>query len=142
MKIQILPSCFLVCCPAIQSRLILLLPIRITPRPQVCHPGYVRHHISPSRTAFSCPSIMSVGDIQPLCDVAFTKGHVRHLRSICISRTGSRHMGAGIGHYPWPRGDSMLKGFVSRILISSVLGWMQNNRHQVLTINHARREIR
>lgn len=56
----------------------------------------------PCRTAFSCPSIMSAGDIQAWCDVAFTKGHVRHLRSVCISRTGSRHMGAGIGHYPGP----------------------------------------
>lgn len=50
--------------------------------------------------------------------MAFTKGHVRHLRSVCISRTGSRHMGAGIGHYPGPRGDSKLQGFVSGILIS------------------------
>lgn len=76
----------------------------------------------PSRTAFSCPSIMSAGDIQAWCDVAFTKGHVRHLRSVCISRTGSRHMGAGIGHYPGPQGDSMLWGFVSGILISLFQG--------------------
>ena len=72
----------------------------------------------PCRTAFSCPGIMSAGDIQAWCDVAFTKGHVRHLRSVCISRTGSRHMGAGIGHYPGPQGGSLLWGFVSGILIS------------------------
>lgn len=77
----------------------------------------------PCRTAFSCPSIMSAGDIQAWCDVAFTKGHVRHLRSICISRTGSRHMGTGIGHYPGPQGDSMLWGFVSRILIFLFQWW-------------------
>lgn len=76
----------------------------------------------PCRTAFSCPGIMSAGDIQAWCDVAFTKGHVRHLRSVCISRTGSRHMDAGIGHYPGPQGDSMLWGFVSGILISLFQG--------------------
>lgn len=80
----------------------------------------------PCRTAFSCPSIMSAGDIQAWCDVAFTKGHVRHLCSVCISRTGSRHMGAGIGHYPGPRGDSMLWRFVSRILISLFLWQVLN----------------
>lgn len=104
--------------PAIQSHPVLLVSIRITPHPQVCDRGYVRHHVSPCRTAFSCPSIMSAGDIQAWCDVAFSKGHVRLLCSICISRTGSRHMGAGIGHYPGPQGDLMLCGFVSGILIS------------------------
>lgn len=93
----------------------------------------------PCRTAFSCPSIMSAGDIQAWCDVAFTKGHVRHLRSVCISRTGSRHMGAGIGHYPGPQGGSLLWGFVSGILISLFQRehWtqdhvlMQNNRNWI-----------
>lgn len=113
-----LPHMFPHMSPAIQRRPIMPMSIRITPRLQICYRRCVRHHVSPCRTAFSCPSIMSAVDIQTWCDVAFTKGHARHLRSICISRTGSRHMGAGIGHYPYPPGALMLWGFVSRIVIS------------------------
>lgn len=113
------------------------------PRPQVCHRGGRSSPCLCCRTAFSCPSIMSASDIQAWCDVAFTKGHVRHLRSVCISRTGSRHMGAAIGHYPGPRGgleafricqrDSDLSVAVAsterRTVTVHVL--MQNNRNWI-----------
>lgn len=131
---------------AIQSRPILLTSIRITPRLQVCHQGDVRHHVSPCRTAVSCPSIMSVGDIQAWCDVAFTKGHVRHLCFICISKTGSRHMGVGFGHYTGPGGGLMLWGFVSRILIpghsSSNRLWLVQAVDGTFAVNSGEAETR
>lgn len=102
----------------------------------------------PCRTAFSCPCIMSAGDIQAWCDVAFTKGHVRHLRSACICRTGSRHMGAGIGHYPGPQGNSDSLRICQRDfdLCFSGKHWTQHSHSPRvdaeqkldLTINHTR----
>lgn len=63
-KPQFLPWTLARTSVAIQSRPVLLMSIRITPRLQVCHQGDARHHVCPCRTAVSCPSIMSVGDIQ------------------------------------------------------------------------------
>lgn len=55
-KLHILPWMLARSSPAIQSRPFLHTSIRIIPRPQVCHRGDVRHHVSPAEQPFHAPA--------------------------------------------------------------------------------------
>lgn len=43
-------------CPAIQSHPVLLVSIRIIPRPEVCHQGDIRHRVFPAEQPFHAPA--------------------------------------------------------------------------------------